>query len=135
MDKHNTLLEKKRRGGVRGGVETKTTTSAGKGPSSGRPHAPGIEENRNAKRCHNWICARAGEMAAKRETTISDGEGISGGVVNPMLGTRVLDWILSDSDEGPRSSKEERACNIPQICGGMLINKIVVLKIFDELFG
>jgi hypothetical protein len=26
-------------------------------------------------------------------------------------------------------------CNIPQICGGMLINKIVVLKIFDELFG
>jgi hypothetical protein len=28
-----------------------------------------------------------------------------------------------------------RRCNIPQICGGMLINKIVVLKIFDELFG
>jgi hypothetical protein len=26
-----------------------------------------------------------------------------------MLETRVLDWILSDSDEGPSSGKEERA--------------------------
>ena len=83
--------------------------SAGEGPSSGRPHAPGIEENRNVKRCRNWIRARAGEMAAKRETTMSAGEGPSGGGVNPMPETRVLDWILSDSDEGPSSGKEERA--------------------------
>jgi hypothetical protein len=27
----------------------------------------------------------------------------------PNVGTRVLDWILSDSDEGPSSGKEERA--------------------------
>jgi hypothetical protein len=60
---------------VRGGVETETMMSAGEGPSSGRPRAPGIEENWNAKRCRNWICARADEMAAKRETTMSVGEG------------------------------------------------------------
>jgi hypothetical protein len=48
-------------------------------------------------------------MAAKRETTMSVGEGRSGSGVNPMLETRVLDWILSDSDEGPSSGKEERA--------------------------
>jgi hypothetical protein len=48
-------------------------------------------------------------MAAKRETTMSAGEGPSGGGVNPMPETRVLDWILSDSDEGPSSDKEERA--------------------------
>jgi hypothetical protein len=79
MDKCNTFLEKK----CRGGVETETTMSAGEGPSSGRPRAPGIEENRNTKRCRNWIRARAGEMAAKRETTMSAGEGPSGGGVNP----------------------------------------------------
>jgi hypothetical protein len=71
--------------------------------------APGIEENRNAKRCRNWIRARVDEMAAKRETTMSVGEGSSGGGVNPMPETRVLDWILSNSDEGPSSGKEERA--------------------------
>jgi hypothetical protein len=81
----------------------------GEGPSSGRLRAPGIEENRNAKQCRNWIRARAGEMAAKREATMSAGEGPSGSGVNPMPGTRVLDWILSDSDEGPSSGKEERA--------------------------
>jgi hypothetical protein len=53
MDKRNTFLEKKRRGGVRGSVETETTMSAGEGPSSGRLCAPGIEENRNAKQCRN----------------------------------------------------------------------------------
>jgi hypothetical protein len=47
-------------------------------------------------------------MAAKRETMMSAGEQPSGGVVNPMLETRVLDWILSDFDEGPSSGKEER---------------------------
>jgi hypothetical protein len=36
-------------------------------------------------------------------------EGPSGGGVNPMLETRVLDWILSNSDEGPSSGKEELA--------------------------
>jgi hypothetical protein len=87
-------------------VETKTTMSAGEGPSSGRPRAPGIEENRNAKQCRNWIHERAGEMAAKRETTMSARQGPSGGGVNPMP---VLDWILSDSDEGPSSGKEEHA--------------------------
>jgi hypothetical protein len=46
-------------------------------------------------------------MAAKREMTMSTGEGPSGGGVNPMSETRVLDWILSDSDEGPSSGKEE----------------------------
>jgi hypothetical protein len=124
MDKRNTFLEKKHRGGVRGGVEIETTTSAGEGSSSGRPHAPGIEENRNAKRCCNWICARAGEMAVKRETTMSAGEGPSGGGVNRMPGTRVLDWILSHSDEGPNSGKEERASEgaakwargLPHVC-------------------
>jgi hypothetical protein len=35
MDKRNTFLEKKRRGGVRGGVKTETTMSAGEGPNSG----------------------------------------------------------------------------------------------------
>jgi hypothetical protein len=83
--------------------------SVGEEPSSGRPHAPGIEENRNAKWCRNWIRARAGETAAKRETTMSAGEGPSSGGVNPMSETRVLDWILSDSDEGPSSGKEECA--------------------------
>jgi hypothetical protein len=101
MDKRNTFLEKKRRGGV----ETETTMSVVEGPSSGRPRAPRIEENRN-KRCCNWIRARAGEMAAKRKMTMSAGEGPSGGGVNPMSETRVLDWILSDSDEGPSSGKE-----------------------------
>jgi hypothetical protein len=48
-------------------------------------------------------------MASKRETTMSAGEGPSGGEVNPMPEARVLDWILSDSDEGPSSDKEERA--------------------------
>jgi hypothetical protein len=71
MDKRSTFLEKKRRGGVRGGVETETTISTGEGPSSGRPRAPG-----NAKQCRNWIRACAGEMAAKREMAMSDGEGL-----------------------------------------------------------
>jgi hypothetical protein len=87
MDKRSTFLEKK----CRGGLETETTMSAGEGPSSRRPHALGIEENRNAKRCRNWIRARAGEIAAKRETTMSAGTGPSGGGVNPMPETRVLD--------------------------------------------
>jgi hypothetical protein len=76
---------------MRGGVETETAMSAGEGPSSGRPRAPGIEENRNAKQCRNWIRTRAGEMAAKREMTMSVGERPSGGGVNPMPETRVLD--------------------------------------------
>jgi hypothetical protein len=50
---------------------------------------------------------RAGEMEAKRETTMSAKEGPSGGGVNTMPETRVLDWILSNSDEGPSSGKEE----------------------------
>jgi hypothetical protein len=109
MDKRNTFLEKRRRGGVRGGVEIEMTMTVGEGPSSGLPRAPGIEENQNAKRCRNWICTRAGEMAAKREMTMSAGEGPSGGGVNTMPEMRVLDWILSDSDDGPSSGKEERA--------------------------
>jgi hypothetical protein len=48
-------------------------------------------ENRNAKRCRNWIHVRASEMAAKRETTMSSGEGPSGDGVNPMPEKRVLD--------------------------------------------
>jgi hypothetical protein len=48
-------------------------------------------------------------MAAKREMKTSVEEGPSGSGVNPMPETRVLDWILSDSDEGPSSGKEERA--------------------------
>jgi hypothetical protein len=122
--KRSTFLEKKCRGGVRGGVETETTMSTGEGPSNGRPRAPGIEENRNAKWCRNWIRVRAGEMVVKRETTMSVGEGPSGGGVNPMPETRVLDWILSDSNEGPSSGKEERvgegvakwARGLPHIC-------------------
>jgi hypothetical protein len=87
MDKFINFLEKKCRGGVRGGVEIETTMSIVKGPSSGRPRAPGIEENRNAKRCSNWIRVDAGEMAVKRETTMSATEGPSSSVVNPMLET------------------------------------------------
>jgi hypothetical protein len=98
-------LEKKHKGGV----ETETTMSAGEEPSSGRPRAPGIEEYRNAKRCHNWIRTCADEMAAKRETNMSAREGPSGGGVNQIPETMVLDWILSDSDKGPSSGKEERA--------------------------
>jgi hypothetical protein len=93
----------------RGGVETETTMSAGEGPSSRRPLAPRIEENWNAKQCRNWIHVCAGEMAVKRETTMSAGEGPSSSEVNPMPDAKVLDWILSDSDEGPSSGKEERA--------------------------
>jgi hypothetical protein len=93
----------------RGGVKTETTMSAGEGPSSGRHRAPRIEENRNAKQCCNWIRTCAGEMVAKMETTMSVGQGPSGGGVNPLPETRVLDWILSDSNEGPSSGKEERA--------------------------
>jgi hypothetical protein len=109
MNKCNTFLEKKSRGGVRGGVDTEMTMSADEGPSSERPRAPEIEENRNAKRCRNWIRARAGKMAVKREMTMGAREGPSGGGVNSMSETRVLDWILSDSDEGPSNGKEERA--------------------------
>jgi hypothetical protein len=109
MDKRSTFLEKKHRGGVRGCVETETTMSAGEGPSSGRPRVPGIEENRNMKRCHNWIRTRANEMVVKRETTMSARERPSSSGVNPMPEMRVVDWILSDSNEGPSSGKEERA--------------------------
>jgi hypothetical protein len=44
-------------------------------------------------------------MAAKRETTMSVGEVPSGDGVNPMPKTRVLDWILSDSDEGQAAAR------------------------------
>jgi hypothetical protein len=36
------------------------------------------------------MCAHAGEMSAKRETAMSVEEGPSGGGVNAMPGTRVL---------------------------------------------
>jgi hypothetical protein len=62
MDKRNTFLEKKRRGGV----ETEMTMSTSEGPSSRRPRAPGIKENCNTKRCRNLIRVCAGEMAAER---------------------------------------------------------------------
>jgi hypothetical protein len=57
-------------------------------------------------------------MAAKRETTMSARGEPSGGGVNPMLETRVLDWILSDFDEGPGSGKEAAkwARGLPHIC-------------------
>jgi hypothetical protein len=48
-------------------------------------------------------------VVAKRETTMSTGEGPSGSGVNPVPETRVLDWILSGSDERPRSGKEKCA--------------------------
>jgi hypothetical protein len=124
-----SLSLKKRRGGVRVGVETETTISADEAPRSGRPRAHEIEENQNAKRCHNWIRARAGEMAAKRETTMSIGEEPSGGGVNPMPGTRVLDWILSDSDEGPSSGKEERAG------GGSEVGEGPASRLRAQVFG
>jgi hypothetical protein len=100
---------KKRRGGVRVGVETETTMSTGEGPSSGRPRTPDIEENRNAKRCRNWIRARVGEMAAKREMMMSAGEGPCCGGVNPMPGTRVLDWNPLRFRRGAKNGKEECA--------------------------
>jgi hypothetical protein len=41
--------------------------------------------------------------------TMSTEEGPSGGGVNQIPETRVLDWILSGSDEGASSGKQERA--------------------------
>jgi hypothetical protein len=76
------------------------------------PAHPEIEENQNVKRCRNWICAYAGEMEAKREMTMSAGEGPSGCGVNPMPEMRVLDWIVSGSNEGPSSGKEEHAKDV-----------------------
>jgi hypothetical protein len=63
-------------------------------------------------------------MAVKRETTMSAGEGPSGGGVNPVPEKRVLDYIFSGSDERPSSSKEECADEgaskwarrLPQVC-------------------
>jgi hypothetical protein len=63
-------------------------------------------------------------MAAKREPTMSVVKGPSGGGVNPLPEMRVLNWILSDSDKGPSSGKEERASEgaakwarcLPHIC-------------------
>jgi hypothetical protein len=72
-------------------VELETTMSTGEGAGSGRPRTLGIEENRNAKRCCNWIRVCVGEMATKKEVTMRAGEGPSSGGVNPMLETRVLD--------------------------------------------
>jgi hypothetical protein len=108
MKKHSTYLKKVQRRHKRRRVD-RDDDERWRGASSGQPRAPGIEENRNAKRCHNWICVHADQMAAKRETMMSAGEGPSGGGVNPVPETRVLDWILSGSDEGPSSGKEERA--------------------------
>ena len=51
----------------------------------------------------------AGEVSGGGETTMSAGEGPSGGGVNPMPELRVLNWILSGSDEGPSNGREERA--------------------------
>jgi hypothetical protein len=48
-------------------------------------------------------------MAAKRETTMSAREGPRGSGVNQMPKTRVLNWILLDSNKGPSSDKDERA--------------------------
>jgi hypothetical protein len=84
-------------------VQIETTMSTGEGPSSRRPRAPGIEKNQNAKRCCKWIHVCVGEMAMKKEMTLSIREGPSGDGVKPMPETRVLDWIPSDSDEGPSS--------------------------------
>jgi hypothetical protein len=44
-------------------------------------------------------------MVTKRKTTMSVREGPSGSGVNPMPEMRILDRILSGSDEGPSSSK------------------------------
>jgi hypothetical protein len=67
-------------------------------------------------------------MEAKRETMMSAGEGLGSGEVNPMPGMRVLDWILSDSDEGPSSSKQEHASEgakwargLPHVCKHMCL--------------
>jgi hypothetical protein len=120
MDKRRSFLEKKRRGGV----ETKTTMSASEEPSSRRPRAPGIEENRNTKRCRNWIRTRAGEMVAQRETTMSTGEGPSGGGVNPNHGDEGPRLDPLGFRRGPSSKKEERAgegatkwvSGLPHVC-------------------
>jgi hypothetical protein len=99
------------------------TMSAGEGPSSKRPHTPGIEENQNVKWCRNWIRARANEMLVKREMTMSAEEGPSGGGVNQIPETRVHDWILSGSDEAASSGKQEHVGEgqklvrvLPHIC-------------------
>jgi hypothetical protein len=60
---------------------------------------------------------------------MSDGEEPSGSGVNPMPETWVLDWILSDFDEGPSNGKEERVSkgvakwvrDLPHICEHMCL--------------
>jgi hypothetical protein len=86
-------------------MEIERMMSTGEGPSSRRPRAPGIEENRNAKRCRNWIRARASEMIVKREMTMSAGEGPSGGGVNPMPETRVLEWTSQIPTRGQAAAR------------------------------
>ena len=110
-------------GEVSGGGDT--TMSTGEGPSSGRPRAPCVEEEKpNAMRCRNWIRARAVEIAAKTAPTMTVGEGSSGGAANPKPEMSVSDWILSGSDEGPSNGREEhagegaakRARRLPHVC-------------------
>jgi hypothetical protein len=48
-------------------------------------------------------------MVEKREMTMSVGEGPSSGGVNPMPETRVLDWILSDFDEGQAAARRSES--------------------------
>jgi hypothetical protein len=57
-------------------------------------------------------------MAVTRVTTTSAREGPSSGGVNPMPETMVLDWILSNSDEGPSSGKEvaKWVRSLPHVC-------------------
>jgi hypothetical protein len=63
-------------------------------------------------------------MVVKRETTMSTGEVPSSGGVNPISEMGVLYWILSSSNKGPSSGKEEHpgegaimwARGLPHIC-------------------
>jgi hypothetical protein len=80
-----------------------------RGQAADDPAHPGSRKTGTRSGVATRSARFASEMAAKRETTMSTREGPSGGGVNPMLETRVLDWILSDSDVGPSSGKEERA--------------------------
>jgi hypothetical protein len=76
MDKHITFLKKaQRRHESRRGY--RDDDEHRRGAKLRTTPCTGIEENRNAKQCRNWIRARAGEIAAKRGTTMSAGEGPS----------------------------------------------------------
>jgi hypothetical protein len=103
MDKRNTFIEKKaqrRRERRRGDRDDDERRRGAKQRTT--PHIlPGPRRTRTRRGAANG----SARVPARRETTMSARQGPSGGGVNPIPESRVLDWILSDYDEGPSSGK------------------------------